>query len=129
MLNQFGPLARQIRVRAGETLREFCARSGLDPAYISRIERGLLAPPQDGEKLAHYAKSLRIAPESEEWREFMDLAATAAGRLPHDLLDNERLMSCLPAFLRTMRGQNIGEEDLDHLIDMIRGGRADGELG
>jgi len=122
MGTEFGPFARKIRVQLGETLRQFCARVSLDPAYVSRIERGLLAPPQDQAKLDHYAESLRLARGTDEWHTFMDQAATATGRLPQDLLDNEQLMSCLPAFLRTMRGQAVPEEDLDQLVEMIRKG-------
>ena len=118
----FGPYARQVRVERGETLRQFCSRAGLDPAYVSRIERGLLAPPQDPDKLEHYAESLGLDRETEGWQKFMDLATTAAGRLPLDALDNEQLMACLPAFLRTMRGQQVDDEELDQLIDMIRKG-------
>ena len=122
MGSQFGPHARAIRVGLGETLRQFCARAGLDPAYVSRIERGLMAPPQDPEKLEHYARALGLTQPGDAWQTFMDLAATAAGRLPQDSLDNERLMACLPAFLRTMRGQTVAHEDLDQLIEMIRKG-------
>ncbi len=119
---QFGPYAREIRVQLGETLRQFCARAGLDPAYISRIERGLMAPPQDSEKLEHYARALGLTEPGDARQTFMDLAATAAGRLPQDSLENEQLMDCLPAFLRTMRGQAVDDKDLDHLIEMIRNG-------
>ena len=122
MGNQFGPFARQIRVQLGETLRHFCARVSLDPAYVSRIERGLLAPPQDQAKLDYYAESLGLVRGTDEWQTFMDQAATAAGRLPQDALKNEQLMACLPAFLRTMRGQRVEDEDLDHLVEMIRKG-------
>jgi len=122
MGDQFGPFARQIRVQLGETLRQFCARVSLDPAYVSRVERGLLAPPQDQEKLEYYAASLGLARDTDDWQNFMDLAATAAGRLPQDALENEQLMACLPAFLRTMRGQRVDDEDLDQLVEMIRKG-------
>jgi len=122
MGDQFGPFARQIRVQLGETLRQFCARINLDPAYVSRIERGLLAPPQDQTKLDYYAESLGLARGTDDWQTFMDLAATATGRLPQDALENEQLMACLPAFLRTMRGQRVEDEDLDHLVEMIRKG-------
>ena len=55
-------------------------------------------------KLEHYAEVLGVPRDTEAWQTFMDLAATAAGRLPQDALENEQLMACLPAFLRTMRG-------------------------
>ena len=122
MGSPFGPHARQIRIHLGETLRQFCARADLDPAYVSRVERGLMAPPQDSDKLDHYARGLGLEPRTDAWQTFMDLAAAASGRLPQDSLDNEQLVACLPTFLRAMRGQAVDDKDLDHLIDMIRKG-------
>lgn len=127
MESKFGEFARARRIQLGETLRHFCRRTGLDAAYISKIERGLLAPPQNVEKLEHYALGLGIEKGGSSWTEFMDLAATASGRLPQDLLDNENLMHCLPVFLRTMRNERVDEDSLDDLIEMIRKGGTDGE--
>jgi transcriptional regulator with XRE-family HTH domain len=118
----FGPHARKIRVERGETLRQFCAGAGMDPAYVSRIERGLLAPPQDPAKLDLYAEALGLVRGTDAWQTFMDLAATASGRLPQDALENKQLMACLPAFLRTMRGQRMEDAELEHLVEMIRKG-------
>jgi transcriptional regulator with XRE-family HTH domain len=122
MESRFGDFARQWRVQLGETLRHFCRRAGLDSAYISKVERGLLAPPQSPDKLEHYALSLGIAKGGADWNEFMDLAAAAGGRLPQDLLDNPQLMQCLPVFLRTIRNERVDEKSLDELIEMIRNG-------
>ncbi len=127
MESGFGTFARARRVQLGETLRCFCRRTGLDAAYVSKIERGLLAPPQNVEKLKQYALYLGIEKEGPSWTEFMDLAATASGRLPHDLLDNENLMRCLPVFLRTMRNDRVDDESLDDLIETIRKGGTEGE--
>ena len=34
------------RKALGLTLREFCRRNGFDPGNVSRLERGLVPPPQ-----------------------------------------------------------------------------------
>lgn len=39
-----GPLIRRLREDAGFTLRMLAGRAGLDPASLSRIERGLQDP-------------------------------------------------------------------------------------
>jgi transcriptional regulator with XRE-family HTH domain len=102
------------------TVREFARESGLDLAYVSRLENGVILPPKDGEKLARLADALGIIEGSEEWREFMDLAAIAKNELPEDLRDDERVAKVLPAFYRAMRDKELGEEDLQKLLELIK---------
>ena len=42
----FGAFFRAKRKALGITLREFCRRNGFDPGNVSRLERGLVPPPQ-----------------------------------------------------------------------------------
>jgi transcriptional regulator with XRE-family HTH domain len=72
----FGEYFKKKRLGIGKTLRQFCLENGLDPGNISKIERGILRPPQSREKLAHYAKCLGITEGSDEWLEFFDVALT-----------------------------------------------------
>ena len=43
----FGEFFKVKRQALGLTLREFCLKHKLDPGNLSRMERGLLAPPQN----------------------------------------------------------------------------------
>ncbi len=85
----------------------------------------MLSPPQDQAKLEAYARYLALEPGTEAWTIFMDAAAIASGRLPADIIADKQLMNSMPAFLRTIRGEQITEEKLRELITMIRGGRDD----
>lgn len=116
---KFHELFKQKRMEIG-TVREFARESGLDLAYVSRLENGVILPPKDGEKLARLADALGIVEGSEEWREFMDLAAIAKNELPEDLRDDERVAKVLPAFYRAMRDKELGEEDLQKLLELIK---------
>jgi len=78
----FGDYFKKKRLKIGKTLRQFCLEKGLDPGNVSKIERGILSPPQSREKLAHYAKCLGIVEGSDEWLEFFEIARTDAGRIP-----------------------------------------------
>ena len=122
---KFHELFKKKRMEIG-TVREFAKRAGLDVAYVSRLENGVVLPPKDGDKLAKLALALGIANGSEEWQEFMDLAAVAKNELPEDLCDDERVASVLPAFYRTLRKKELSEEEVRELIGLIRG---DGEEG
>ncbi len=42
--DDLGPQLRQVRVRAGITVREFARRVGVSPSLISQVERGLATP-------------------------------------------------------------------------------------
>jgi transcriptional regulator with XRE-family HTH domain len=72
--SEFGAFFREIREGLGLSLREFCRRTGFDPANVSRLERGLLPSPKSEKVLTGYAKGLKLKPKSAEWERFMTLA-------------------------------------------------------
>ena len=115
---KFHELFKTKRMEIG-TVREFARESGLDLAYVSRLENGVVLPPKDGEKLARLAVALGIAEGSDEWQEFMDLAAVARNELPGDLRDDERVAKVLPAFYRALRDKELDEEEFRRLVDLI----------
>jgi transcriptional regulator with XRE-family HTH domain len=117
----FGNYFKSKRLELGLTLRKFCQMYDLDPGNISKLERGRLQPPQNEEKLAEYAAMLKLKPGSDDWQKFHDLAAAEAGRIPPDLLADEEVLAKLPVLFRTLRGQQVSDEELDALIDMIKG--------
>ena len=117
---KFHEMFKKKRMEVG-TVREFAKVSGLDVAYVSRLENGVILPPKDERKLSRLAVSLGISEGSDEWREFMDLAAVAKNELPEDLRDDERVAKVLPAFNRTLRKKELGEEEIRELLDLIRG--------
>ena len=115
---KFHELFKIKRMEIG-TVREFARESGLDLAYVSRLENGVVLPPKDGEKLARLAVALGIAEGSDEWQEFMDLAAVARNELPEDLRDDERVAKVLPAFYRALRDKELDEGEFRRLVDLI----------
>lgn len=119
-MGKYGEFFRSARAKAGLSLREFCLENGFDPGNISRLERGLLPPPESRDKLETYAKALRLKKGSDDWYTFFDLAAAERGRIPEDVLSDHALVEKLPVLFRTLRGQRVDEDDLDDLIDRIR---------
>jgi len=115
----FGEFFKARRTALGLTLRRFCQENGLDPGNISKLERGLAAPPR-GEKLEAYARALKLRKESDEWYEFFDLAAAEAGRIPKEILEEDQIVAKLPALFRTLRGQKVSDEQIEDLIRLIR---------
>jgi transcriptional regulator with XRE-family HTH domain len=119
MLN-FGGFFKAMRAKRGLSLREFCLDNRFDPGNISRLERGLMQPPESREKLEQYAAALKIAKGTDDWYNFFDLAAAARGKIPDDMLSNETVVEQLPALFRTLRGQRVDPKLLDELVEKIR---------
>lgn len=117
---RFGTKFRELRLRLGVSLRMFCIEHKLDPSNISKLERGLLAPPQKREILERYAACLKIEEGSDDWYEFFDLAAAEKGRIPEDIRSDEELLRKVPILFRAARGQDVSKADVDALLDKLR---------
>ena len=115
----FGIFFRDRRVALGFTLRAFCERFGYDSGNISRLERNILTPSVDENILKGYAKALQIEQDSPEWVTFFDLAYTTKGTIPLDIRNNQQIMSVLPAFYRTARGDKLDKKKINELINLI----------
>jgi transcriptional regulator with XRE-family HTH domain len=116
----FGEFIKEKRIAKGISLREFCKRMEMDASNWSKVERGLLAPPQDEEKLRKIARVLNMKMGSPAWKEMKDKANIDAGIIPEDILSDEKVLNSLPIFFRTLRSEKPTPEDLDKLISMIK---------
>lgn len=119
-MSTFGEFFRAMRAKHGLSLREFCLNNGLDPGNISRLERGLMQPPESRDKLEQYATCLKIKKGGDDWYTFFDLAAAERGKIPDDVLDDRAIVDQLPVLFRTLRGQRVDPKDLNDLIERIR---------
>ena len=118
----FGEFIKERRIDKGLTLREFCKLIEIDASNWSKIERGLLAPPKNDEKLEKIAEVLGISVGSDLWIELKDKAEIDSGNIPADIRSDKELIGHLPMFFRTIRSEKPSAEDLDKLIEMIRKG-------
>lgn len=114
---KFGEHIKSSRIEAGLTLREFCKRIKMDPSNWSKIERGVISPPNDSDLIKVIAETLTFSPA--QTQEVSDLADVARGQIPVDLKDDE-LMAKMPAFFRSIRGLEYTTEDFDKLKDGVR---------
>src|SRR3989339_837450 len=87
----FGKILRQKRKENRIGLREICRKTNYDPSNWSKIERGMIAPPNDKDVLAIWAKNLGIEENSEEFHSFVDRALIAQGIIPKALSERELL--------------------------------------
>ncbi len=120
-IKHFGDFFKECRMALGKTLRQFCIDNGLDPGNISKLERGVLPPPQSREKLEGYARLLKIKRGSDDWYTFFDLAAAGTGKIPEEIMSEKNLVNNLPILFRTLRGQKVPDSKLQELIKKLKG--------
>lgn len=116
----FGEFFKQKRTSLKKTLRQFCVENKLDPGNISKLERGLMSPPQGSDKLEEYASYLHIKKGTDDWYKFFDLAHIGSGHIPEELLSNAKVVTSLPILFRTLSGKKISKKKLDALVELIR---------
>lgn len=56
----FGSRLRELRIKRGETLRDFCLKLGVDPSTYSKIENDKTSPPPNYEKCKGFLDALGI---------------------------------------------------------------------
>ena len=118
-MDTFGAYLKQLRLARRLSLREFCLRLKSDPSKYSKLERGLLNPPDD-QRLTDYARALDLEADGSEMRELRRLAALGRGMIPQSVLSDQQLAGKLPLFFRTLEGEPLTEEKLDEVINLIR---------
>jgi len=117
----FGEFIKTLRLDRDIGLREFCRRLSIDASNWSKVERGILPPPQGDEKLDQIAEVLGIKKTSELYNELKDKAAIDAGIIPKDILSDQETLNLLPMFFRTVRSEKPTAEEIEKLIEKIRG--------
>lgn len=121
----FGEFFRSRRKTLGLSQSEFCRRNDFDKGNISRLERGLVPPPQDRELLGAYAAALKLKEGTADWERFSELAGIETGRIPADILDEPRAIRHLSEAFRTARARgfrhamNLRALDLERWADEL----------
>ncbi len=116
----FGKLVKELRAAKRLGLREFCVAVDYDPSNWSKIERGIMAPPQDASLLKRVTLALGIEEDSATAQNLVDFATIDAGRIPHYVLDDAALLKKLPIFFRTIAGRKPSREELEKLAQVLR---------
>jgi transcriptional regulator with XRE-family HTH domain len=116
----FGEFIKKLRFERRLGLREFCIASDCDPSNWSKVERGVLPPPQDQELLNRIAVILGLPENSKERELLFDYAAIDAGKIPKYVLEDAELVKRLPVFFRTATGKKPTEKELETLAEILR---------
>lgn len=115
----FGEFIKTERLRQNLSLREFCRLSGEDPSNWSKVERGMLVPPQEKDRVEHILAVLGITDANEAER-LHEMAVVDAGSIPAYIMAEKDIVDNLPAFLRTLENVKPTKEEFMTLIEMLR---------
>jgi transcriptional regulator with XRE-family HTH domain len=116
----FGEFIKSRRIELGVSLRAFCEKNGYDPGNHSKLERGILNPPNDEAFMEKLAAAFSLKRETGDWFDFHNYAAVARKQIPKDLLDDAEVADKLPVLFRTLQGEPLAAEKMDDLIEFIR---------
>ncbi len=119
----FGEFIKEKRLEIGLSLREFCRQLDEDASNWSKVERGMLSPPKDENKLVRIADILRIERESSDWGKLHDFADIDSGKIPDYIMEDTETLKMLPIFFRTIGSEKPSQEDIDRLIKNLRKGK------
>ena len=115
-MSRFGAKTRQVRERLREadrrySLRQVAQRIGVEPAYLSKIERGAAAPPSE-------ATTLRLAAElGEDPDVFLALAGKVSSDLQEIIRKRPKLFADL---IRQLR--DAPDEAIFMVVRVVRDG-------
>ena len=120
-MKTFGQKYKELRLKRGFSLREFCRINGLDPSNLSKMERDVLPPPPIV-LLHNYLEYINVEQGTDLWFEMIDLAAISCGRIPHYILSDKKLAEKMPIFFKVVRNSEKlnGKDVVDTLKGIIK---------
>lgn len=113
----FHEFLKNLRVMRDLGLREFAHKIGMDVGNYSRIERGIVKPPQKEETLIKISEVLQLDAENTE--KLNMFVAIEYGKLFADLAEVVRGYEYLPVLLRTISSKRLSDEQLRDLTERI----------
>ena len=117
----FGQFIKELRVKRNYTIRRFCIEHNLDNGNYSKLERGILSPPQHEDNLKTLALALGLSEKTEDWYKLFDLAIVVGnGRIPDYIMKDKEVLNRLPLFFRIIASDKNNKERLDKIIELIK---------
>ena len=114
---KYGEMLRKLRLEKEMTLRELASNSDIDVAYLSRVERCTIPPPQKEELLDAINDALD-ATEAEA-QQLKDQAAIDNKQFPRDIADKIEKIEGIPLLLRTVANKKLSAKEIRKVTDYI----------
>ena len=117
----FGKYLKGLRKASGKAARIVALEAGMQPSNYSRLEYGVLNPPQVRSKLDRLAKAVGVTDSRSEMARFYDLAAAANKSVPLDLADIISRDEAVPLMLRTIGNKKLTKQEIEEIVKLVRG--------
>jgi transcriptional regulator with XRE-family HTH domain len=119
-MKPFGEYVKERRLALRLTLRRFAGLIKMDAANYSKIERGVLEPPEPGPRLDLFRSALQLVPGSTEDRQLVRLAELGKNRIPEALRQNQVVMAGLPVLFQSLEEAELTEDKFNELVEFLR---------
>lgn len=113
----FHEYLKNLRMVREMGLRELAHKIGWDVGNYSKIERGLLSPPQKEEFIEQLASALKLS--ADERQKLSDMSALSSGKIPADIADDMKRYEFLPVLMRTIANKQLTDEQLKELTERV----------
>lgn len=113
----FGKYLQSQRLACGKSMREFSVSVGITPQYLSDIENGKRAAPEN-EVLDKIIRALNLSVEEE--RVLYDIVAKERNSLAQDIPNYIKENEIIIKALRTAKDANAGVEEWQKFIDEMK---------
>jgi len=117
----FGTYLKSLRKASGKAARIVALEAGMQPSNYSRLEYGVINPPQIKAKLDRLARAVGIIDNEAEMARFYDLAAMANQSIPLDLADIISKDDAVPLMLRTLGNKRLTKQEVEEIVRLVRG--------
>ncbi len=107
----FGGFFRLLRLNKKYTLRSYCKKFDKDPVFISKMERGKVAPPSD---LNELAVSVGLEENSQDWDHFFTFAEISREYFLFEKMSDKEVVAKLPLLI------SLDKKKLDSFIELIK---------
>ena len=116
----FGKHLKALRKASGKAARIVALEAGMQPSNYSRLEYGVINPPQTKQKLDRLASAVGVF-GSTEMSQFYDLAAAANKSVPLDLADIISKDDAIPLMLRIIGNKKLSKQEVHEILKLVRG--------
>ena len=113
---KFGEFLRLKRLELEISIRKLAKISGIDVAYLSRIER-VIKPPEKEAILNKLIEALNL--NDTDARKLKDLAAMGNREIPDDIDILEGNYEAIPVLLRTINNKKLNGDQIRELTKRI----------
>jgi hypothetical protein len=116
---RFSDIFKRYRVKKNPGLTSWCREHSLDQGNHSKLERGIMPPPQNFARLHEYIEIFEIEEFSDDWHNFLNLALIENLKLPLEHKPDRNLAYLISIFFTHLQGFPLKDSDKELLRNFV----------